>query len=227
MRKLIVIGGFSGAGKGSVIDRLLTCCPNEIEIIRTCTTREKRAENEKKYDFLSRQEFEQKQKVGFFLETNLYAGNYYGTPAHNIEAMEKEIGILEMDARGLQNLLISPVAKGMDITSIFVAVYPAELCRRLLCRGSETLDTIKKRLTEADVQSGYLSFYDYILVNEDLETAVSDLRSIIFGNACERLKNDVFELPMFKKEMQELLPELETASTITDLQEKLAIYFHR
>ena len=184
---LIIISGPSGSGKDTVLKELFKKMP-EVEFSISSVTRNMRegeVEGEK-YNFISREKFELMIKENQLLEYNLYCDNYYGTPKAPVEkciSLGGEI-ILEIDVNGAAN-----VRKNcLDNYSIFIAPPSFEMLKnRLTGRGTETEEVIEKRLTEAKAEMARANEYDYIVVNDDLNKAVEDIRSIILN---ERLKVD-------------------------------------
>ena len=184
---LIIISGPSGSGKDTVLKELFKKMP-EVEFSISSVTRNMRegeVEGEK-YNFISREKFELMIKENQLLEYNLYCDNYYGTPKAPVEkciSLGGEI-ILEIDVNGAAN-----VRKNcLDNYSIFIAPPSFEMLKnRLTGRGTETEEVIEKRLTEDKAEMARANEYDDIVVNDDLNKAVEDIRSIILN---ERLKVD-------------------------------------
>lgn len=177
--KLFVYAGASGVGKGTIMKELLK--RNEsIRLSVSATTRNPR-EGEvhgREYFFVSKDEFERMIKEDGFLEHAQYCDNYYGTPKSYVdEQLSKGLNVfLEIELQGAQNVLkLRP-----DAVSIFV-VPPSveELERRLRDRGTETEDAIEKRLAQAKVELDNAKLYQYIVVNDDLDTAVQDVLAIV------------------------------------------------
>ena len=141
-------------------------------------------ENEKegeKYNFISREKFEQMIKDDELLEYNEYVGNYYGTPKKPvISATEKgDDIIIEVDVNGAHSIR----NKLTDAVSIFIMPPSfAELKNRLSGRGTETAEIIEKRLSSALDEINRATEYDYIVVNDDLDIAVDDIIKIIKSN---------------------------------------------
>jgi guanylate kinase len=147
----------------------------------SCTTRAPR-EGEvhgKHYFFLSKEEFERRIDEGDFLEYNEHFGNYYGTPKSFVkEALKDKSVIMEIEVVGALN------AKKTFPECLLVMVVPPsvdELKKRLKGRGSETEEQIEKRLARMNYELSHRDQYDYVIVNDDLETAIADLCKIIDG----------------------------------------------
>ncbi len=177
--KLYVISGPSGVGKGTIC-RELVKKDSSLAVSVSATTREKREEDKDgvTYHFISKDEFEALIKRGGFLEWNVYNGNYYGTPIDPVnKALESGKNfILEIDVNGGKNVRkIFPEA-----VLIFIAPPDKdELLKRLSGRGSETPDSIKNRLQAAKRELEVSESYDYVVVNNVLDDAVTDVLNII------------------------------------------------
>ena len=182
----IVVSAPSGAGKSSICQRLLQVYP-EIKFSVSCTSREPRPNeiNGKDYYFISRDEFKRRIDQNEFVEWIENYGDLYGTP---IKAMEDffEKGqdlLLDIEPRGAKKV------KQKFKKGIYVFVLPpsrVELLKRLEKRGYETTDAIKTRFAQAESELKEISWYDYIIFNEDLETAASQLMAIYVAEKCKR-----------------------------------------
>lgn len=184
---LIIVSGPSGSGKDTVLKRLFQKMP-ELEFSISSVSRAMRDDEiqGEKYNFITRDEFEKMIADNQLLEYNVYCGNYYGTPKAPVERCIASGGeiVLEIDVNGAEN-----VRKNCsDYFSVFIAP-PSfnELRKRLVGRGTETQEVIEKRLEQAKIELVRAYEYDYIVVNDDLETAVDELRGIILA---ERHKTD-------------------------------------
>lgn len=179
---VFIISGPSGSGKDALLAELFKKCP-EIKFSISSVTRSMR-EGEKegvKYNFISREKFESMIENDELLEYNLYVDNYYGTPKKPIEdAVKNNQDIfIEVDVNGAQIIR----EKLPEAISIFV-VPPSfeELKRRLSARGTETEEIITLRMAAALDEIKRAGEYDYIVVNDDLLTAVDDIIAIIKGS---------------------------------------------
>ena len=184
---LIIVSGPSGSGKDTVLKRLFQKMP-ELEFSISSVSRAMRDDEiqGEKYNFITRDEFEKMIADNQLLEYNVYCGNYYGTPKAPVERCIASGGeiVLEIDVNGAEN-----VRKNCsDYFSVFIAP-PSfdELSKRLVGRGTETQEVIEKRPEQAKIELVRAYEYDYIVVNDDLETAVDELRGIILA---ERHKTD-------------------------------------
>lgn len=177
---LLAVSGPSGVGKGTIVKTIINRRADVVESV-SCTTRPPR-EGEvdgKHYFFLSREEFERRIAEDDFLEYNEHFGNYYGTPKSFVkEALKDKSVIMEIEVVGALN------AKKTFPECLLVMVVPPsvdELKKRLKGRGSETEEQIEKRLARMDYELSHRDQYDYVIVNDDLETAIADLCKIIDG----------------------------------------------
>lgn len=189
---LIVVSGFSGAGKGTLMKKLV----EEYEgysLSISATTRKPRPgeENGREYFFLTREEFEQRIADNALIEHAQYCDNYYGTPRDYVEeqmALGRDV-ILEIEIQGA----LAVKKQYPDAVLLFVAPPSAkELRRRLLCRGTETEEVVDKRLRRAKEEAQGIEAYDYLLINDDLETCVKELHAIIDAAHHAPVRNEEF-----------------------------------
>lgn len=177
--RLFIISGPSGSGKDTVLKEIFKCCP-EIEFSISSITRPMR-EGEiegEKYNFISRERFEQMIENDELLEHNVFVGNYYGTPKAPVQRAidEGRDMIIEVDVNGAFQIK----EKLPDSVSIFIMPPSLEVLReRLSGRGTEKAEIIEKRMAEALWEIARAVEYDYIVVNDVLEQAVSDAVSVI------------------------------------------------
>lgn len=180
-KKLFVISGSSGVGKGTVLSRFLKQHP-EFMLSISCTTRKPRAGeiDGVNYFFLTTEDFKNCIENGKFLEWAEFAGNYYGTKKKYInQCLEegKDI-ILEIETKGALQ-----VKKQMpEAVLIFIAPPSLEaLEARLRGRHTEDEETIQKRLNEVKIELELAKQYDYRVVNDNLDDAIKQLEDIITG----------------------------------------------
>ena len=199
---LIVISGFSGAGKGTVVKKLVEEYGYSLSV--SATTRQPR-EGEvdgREYYFKTVDEFRNLIDYNGFIEWAQYVDNYYGTPRKFVED-EMKAGrdvILEIEVQGAMNVK----KQYEDAVLIFVTAPSAdELRSRLQGRGTESEEVINKRLKRAAEESSDMDFYEYIVVNDDLDTCVKDVNSVIVAKKCERVYNQKLIEDM-KKELNNL-----------------------
>ena len=176
---LAVVSGFSGAGKGTLMKRLLEkydCYALSV----SATTRAPRdgEEHGREYFFHTKEEFEELILQDALIEYAKYVDNYYGTPKSYVEK-QLEAGkdvILEIEIQGA----LKVKEKLPDTLLLFVTPPSAEeLKRRLAGRRTETPEVIASRLRRASEEAKAMPLYDYILVNDDLETCVDQMHEII------------------------------------------------
>lgn len=189
---LIVVSGFSGAGKGTLMKKLV----EEYEgysLSISATTRKPRPgeEHGREYFFLTREEFEQKIADNALIEHAQYCENYYGTPRDYVEeqmALGRDV-ILEIEIQGA----LAVKKQYPDAVLLFVAPPSAEeLRRRLSARGTESAEVIDQRLRRAKEEAQGIESYDYLLINDDLETCVKELHAIIDAAHHAPMRNEEF-----------------------------------
>ena len=189
---LVVLSGPSGAGKDSVLKRLMEKEPG-IRLSVSATTRSPR-EGEvdgKDYFFLSRAQFDGLVEQDKMLEHAEYCGNCYGTPSEPIEKWQAEgcDVILEIDVQGGSQIK----RKRPDCVSIFVLPPSLEVLEsRLRRRGTESEEAICKRLAAAKSEIAQAIHYDYIIVNDDLEPAVDQMAGILRAEKQKSARNKDF-----------------------------------
>lgn len=181
--KLIVVSGPSGVGKDTIVSEYLKLHP-EDKLSISMTSRPIRP-NEKdgvNYYFKTKEGFEEEIKKGNLLEYALYNGNYYGTPKSEIEERLNQginvILVIEIQgARNVKNMM------GDDVLLIFVLPPSLEALReRLINRNTESLDQIEKRIEIAKKEIEENDFYDYEIINDDLDKSVKEMENIIKNN---------------------------------------------
>ncbi|MBC5787101.1 MAG: guanylate kinase [Massilioclostridium sp.] len=184
---LLVLSGPSGSGKGT-INQVIAEDPN-VFISVSATTRQPREgeQDGKHYYFLSKEEFESRLSTGMILEHNVYCGNYYGTPKKEVyEHLEQGHDvILEIDVNGALKVM-----KENDVVSIFIMPPSLEVLeQRLRGRGTETEEVVQQRLNEALTEISKAYEYDYIVVNDNLEDAIAQVKAIIVAEKCKTEQN--------------------------------------
>jgi guanylate kinase len=182
---LIVVSGPSGSGKGTVLSEVFAANKNIFYSVSATTRAPRPGEVDgRHYYFLSKEEFKKRIDSGGMLEYACYCGNYYGTPRSAVEK-QRNAGndvVLEIDIQGaIQVKKACP-----DCVTIFIAPPSAEeLERRLRGRGTESDEVIKKRLETAVKEISKAEFYDYIVVNDEVETAAKKIGCIITAEKCK------------------------------------------
>lgn len=183
---LVVISGFSGVGKGTLVKELLNRYPEDYALSISATTRKPRVGevDGREYFFKTKKEFESLIKNDALLEHAVYNRNYYGTPRAYVQEMldkGKNI-ILEIEVQG--GLQIK--AKYPETLLVFVVPPSAhDLLKRLRKRGTETEEEIFNRLKRGVEETEYLAKYDMVSVNDDFEICLKELHEAI----AERRKN--------------------------------------
>lgn len=175
---LFVITGPSGAGKSVLVRRVMENLES-IEFSVSYTTREKRNDEieGKDYYFVSEEEFKEMIDASKLAEWAVVHGNYYGTSKEELETKgAKGDLLLDLDIQGAQQI------KQKFKEAVFVFIMPPlfqELEKRLIARGQENVVSIQKRLEVASKEIKYYDQFDYVVINDELEKAVSELESII------------------------------------------------
>lgn len=176
---LIVVSGFSGVGKGTLMKRLLEDYDNYALSVSMTTRQPREGEKDgREYFFTDKENFEKTIAENGLIEYATYCDNYYGTPRAYVEkklAEGKDV-ILEIEIQGA----LQVKEKFPECLLLFVTPPAAEeLERRLTDRGTETAQVIAKRLSRAVEESEGIEAYDYIVVNDNLDECVKQLHSIV------------------------------------------------
>lgn len=182
--RLIVVSGPSGAGKSTVVFKAIN--GRDKMCFSTSVTSRKPRPGEvdgREYFFINAEKFEQMVQNDELLEHAVYVGNYYGTPRKFVEdkLASGESVFLDIEVQGARQVK----EKMPDAIMIFL-IPPSldELKRRLESRGTETEETIKGRLARAREEYAEADFYDYIVVNDDIDSAANELLSILTAEKC-------------------------------------------
>ncbi|MBE6940471.1 MAG: guanylate kinase [Ruminococcaceae bacterium] len=182
--KTFIVSGPSGVGKSTVL-KALFAQRSDLYFSVSATTRAPR-EGEvdgTHYHFLTQTEFEEMIGRDEFLEHAQYVGNYYGTPKKYVDAAMEEGRdvILDIEVQGAQQIC----AKRPETVRIFVGP-PSwqELERRLTARGTDTPEKVQQRLQRARVEMQSAEEYDYLVINDQLEQAVEELKAILCAEHC-------------------------------------------
>ena len=197
--KLLIISGFSGVGKGTVVNKLIDKY-DDYTISISATTRKPRGGEVDKvnYFFVSKEEFEDMIANNKLLEYAQYVDNYYGTPLEFVnEKLNEGINvILEIETQGaLKVKEIMPEAM-----MIFILPPSAEeLKKRLVGRNTESMEVINKRLMKAAEETIFMDNYEYFVVNDEIEGCVEKINLVVNNDTTgtaskkevEEIKNDI------------------------------------
>jgi guanylate kinase len=192
---LIVVSGPSGAGKGTICKALLEK-HDDLFISVSATTRQPRVGEVDgvNYHFTTKEDFLKRVEQKDFLEYAEVYGNYYGTPKSKVEEM-LESGknvILEIDIQGALKV------KENFKEGVFIFILPPsmeELKQRIIKRGSETPESLMRRFKSAYQEINYISKYNYAVVNDIVDVAVSKIEGIITAEKCrvDRIKDTILD----------------------------------
>ena len=186
---LLVLSGPSGSGKDTVLNELAK--DDGIQLSISMTTRPKREWeiDGTHYYFVTQEYFKRKIEAGDVLEYTIYSGNYYGTPRATIDEWlnEGKTVVLKIEVEGAENIRrIYP-----DSVSVFLLPPSLKVLEeRLFRRESEDAEEIKRRLEIAQKEMLKAKDYDYVVVNDVLDYAVSDLRTIISAEGKKTSRNN-------------------------------------
>ena len=179
--KVIIFSAPSGSGKTTLVQHLLTKFP-KLRFSVSATTRPPRAyeQNGKDYYFISKEAFEAKIALQDFVEyEQVYQGAYYGTLKSELLRLhnDQKIVLFDVDVVGGKNL---KNYFGQNALAIFVKVPSLEILeQRLRKRGSESEESIQKRVQKADKEVIFEQFFDYTLINDQLEIAFEELENLV------------------------------------------------
>ena len=186
---LVVISGFSGSGKGTMMKELVSNYEGYALSISATTRKPRESEEDgREYFFKTEEEFKKMISEDAFLEHACYVGNYYGTPKAYVEKMlnEGKNVLLEIEIQGALN-----IKKQMPDAALIFKLPPSaeELKRRLIGRGTESMDVIEARLNRAKEEAEGIENYDYVIVNDKLDESVAALDNLITGLKCSTFRN--------------------------------------
>lgn len=205
--QVIVISSPSGGGKGTVIAELLKRNKNLWLSVST-TSREIRTNDIPgvTYNFISKEEFEEKIKEDYFLEYTNYVGNYYGTPKAPLkEKLAQGIDvILEIEIEGASNI------KKLLPESIFIFIMPPSiktLVKRLKKRNTDSNAKLLERFHKTYKEINEVTKYNYVVVNDILEDTIDKVEAIIKAEKCSVNRIEEVFLDTKEEEIHELLME--------------------
>lgn len=186
---LVVVSGPAGVGKGTIVRKMMENNSNAVFSISATSRAPREAEIEgKNYYFKTREEFEGMIKNNQLIEWVEYCGNYYGTPRELVsrEIEKGRVVILEIEVDGAGNI------KKQFPDCVLCFIIPPdfnELEKRLRGRGTETEDSISRRLTRAKDEFKLLDKYDYLVLNDSIESASQRLSCIVQAEQMRTTRN--------------------------------------
>lgn len=200
---LIVLSGFSGSGKGTIMNRLLDRYPEQYALSVSATTRQPR-EGEKEgreYFFKTKDEFRRMIEQDELLEYAQYVDNYYGTPKSYVkEQLEAQKNvILEIEIQGALKIK----EQFPETLLLFVTPPSAEVLKdRLTGRGTETEEVIHSRLARAVEEADGCEVYDYLVINDDLDACVEEVHHIILSER-SRMRRRLSTIETIKNQLKQ------------------------
>jgi guanylate kinase len=176
---LVIVSGFSGAGKGTVTKELVRRYDTyALSISATSRAPREGEQDGKDYFFKTKEAFEEMIREDAFIEHAMYVGNYYGTPrSYVLQQLEagKDV-ILEIEVQGA----LQVKEKFPEAVTVFMTTPTAEILKeRLIGRGTETAQKVAGRLERAREEAELMDRYDYVIVNDDLEECIAGLHALI------------------------------------------------
>lgn len=202
---LIVLSGFSGSGKGTVMKELLSRYPEQYALSISATTRNPREgeQDGREYFFKTKEEFQQMIAEGALLEYAQYVENYYGTPKAYVQQQldaQKNV-ILEIEIQGALKIK----EQFPETLLLFITPPSAHILKdRLTGRGTETEEVIHSRLARAVEEADGCEVYDYLVINDDLEECVEAVHHIICSER-RRMNRSLSKIENIKNELKEYL----------------------
>lgn len=202
--KLIILSGFSGVGKGTVVKRLVEKYDDIVVSVSATTRAPRDGEIDGiHYFFKTREEFEKMIAEDKLLEYAEYVENYYGTPMEFVN--DKRANginvILEIEMQGA----LKVKEKVKDALLVFILPPSAgELKNRLIGRGTESEEVISQRLKRASEEVSYIEHYEYYVVNDEIDDCVNSIRNIVDDNFDNKLEESFInnikrEISVFSK----------------------------
>lgn len=179
--KVVIFSAPSGAGKSTIIGRLLEKFPR-LEFSISCTSRPPRGKevHGREYYFLSNDEFKARARAGEFVEwEEVYPGTCYGTLRREVDRIWEKgnVIVFDVDVKGGVNL-----KKTFGASALSVFIMPPsveELRRRLVGRGTDSAETIEKRVAKAEQEIAHAPQFDRVIVNDSLEEAVAEAEKTV------------------------------------------------
>lgn len=174
---VVIVSGPGGVGKGTIVDALVQR-DERLWLSRSWTTRDRRpSESDEAYVFVDRQRFEERMAAGGFLEWTEFLGHYYGTPTPDDDLIgQSDVVVLEIEVDGAQQVK----ALRPDARLIFVLPPSREEQERRLRGRGDAPERVRQRLRKADEEEPVgLRLADHVVVNDDLESTIEEMLSII------------------------------------------------
>ena len=204
---LLLICGPSGVGKSTLID-LVEARTKKAKQAYSVTTRELRANTNDKRISVSMDQFVEMQAAGLLIESIIYDGNAYGIPISSVEKILQNnmVALLDCNESGVIQVLKSKIAE--RITTVFLVCSPEQLVERQFRRNIGTLESQKLRLSLAlsEIEgANNREIFQYVICNDDLETAAEKVMNLINGIP---IVSDSFDVEVFKAELQLLIDNL-------------------
>jgi guanylate kinase len=197
---LLVLSGPSGVGKGTVCSALRKRDTDIVYSVSATTRSPREGEQEGvNYFFKSKDEFKKMIEEDQLLEWAEYVGNYYGTPRTYVEE-QIELGndvILEIEVQGALKV------KEKFPQGVFIFLSPPsmeELRHRIITRGTETDDSVKNRMSVAKEEIDMMEYYDYVVVNDQVESACDRIQAVITAEHCKKER----KIKQYRKLLQEV-----------------------
>lgn len=191
---LLVVSGPSGVGKGTVLHDLMNTQKNLVYSVSATTRNKREGEIEGvSYFYKTHEEFKQMIADDMFLEYAQVHNNFYGTPKDFVEKKinEGKIVVLEIDVQGAVN-----VRKNTD-NAVFIFLAPpslSELKNRIVGRGTETENDINLRMKNARKELEYIKYYDYLVINDHINTAINSVNEIINAEKHKVFREENFDI---------------------------------
>lgn len=191
---LLVVSGPSGVGKGTVLHDLMNTQKNLVYSVSATTRNKREGEIEGvSYFYKTHEEFKQMIADDMFLEYAQVHKNFYGTPKDFVEKKinEGKIVVLEIDVQGAVN-----VRKNTD-NAVFIFLAPpslSELKNRIVGRGTETENDINLRMKNARKELEYIKYYDYLVINDHINTAINSVNEIINAEKHKVFREENFDI---------------------------------
>lgn len=198
---LVVVSGFSGAGKGTLMKALVQQYGSYALSISATTRKPRMGERDgKEYFFVTRERFEEMISKDQLIEYASYVDHYYGTPKqYVVRKMEQgQDVILEIEIQGALKI------KEQFPEAVLLFVMPPsvkELKERLIGRGTETMEVIRARLHRASQEADGMDSYDYILINDQVDTCVRQMHQLIQSQH-NRVSNNLEFINQMKQELK-------------------------